>query len=232
MVRRTTMNRPCERLCSCFKWLKRWVGVQPWTTGEHNPFRRTDAICDYDELNLGKRAQPNGLYSPNDIEEAARRFKANCGPAAFAALTRKPICSIMPFFPQFPEKTWTTKSVMLTAIQDANLTAKDCGETLPNIGVALLQILGPWSKIRLHPGAALSRTHWVAVQGENFYDINWDGWLPQAVWERLVWPSLRRHYCGAYGWKVRAGLEVEAHRNLGRTETLFGLQTREDLQPA
>lgn len=159
-------------------------------------------------LNLGKRAQSQGLYSPADVNEAAAQYSANCGPASFAAITRRPVSEVMEFFEQFPEKPWTSRSQMRNALTSANLDWHECGAELPNIGLALVQLIGPWSKPGIHPGASLSRTHWIAVVHGAFYDINWEGWLPQDVWERLIFVALRNQYSGCSGWDVRVGFEV------------------------
>jgi len=47
-----------------------------------------------DLLNLGRFEADLGLFSPADVDLAQGLFKANCGPAAFAAVCRKPVCQI------------------------------------------------------------------------------------------------------------------------------------------
>lgn len=186
-------------------------------------------------LNLGKRAQPTGLYSPADVNEAAARYRANCGPAAFAAITRCPVSDVMMFFGQFPEKPWTTKAQMRAALNSANLEWRDCGASLPGAGLALVQLLGPWCRPGIHPGAALSRTHWIAVTNGAFYDINWEGWLPQDIWEQLVFVGLRDRYRGCSGWAVHAGCEVQAPTHSQESFVQFPDAVRRkvaDLQPA
>jgi hypothetical protein len=202
------MSRHIQETVKPSTWLR---GLKRLSRGLWNPHPSADShplSAEIRSLNLGKRAQPTGLYSPADVNETAARYGANCGPASFAALTRRPISCVMSFFKQFPDRPWTNKTQMRTALNSANLEWRDCGPELPSEGLALLQLLGPWCRPGIHPGAALSRTHWVAVVGGALYDINWEGWLPQGMWEQLVFVRLRERYRGCSGWGVHAAFEV------------------------
>ena len=162
-------------------------------------------------LGLGKRAQTHGLYNPPDVDEAHKQFGANCGPASFAALARKPVIDVMPFFPHFPERRWTTLGDMRCALRTAGISFQGTGKTAPRHGFALIQLERSEGTRPVHPMAALSLTHWVAVSDDCFFDINWDGWLPKPVWTRLVFPELRRVHRGVENWSVRSGIEVSGH---------------------
>lgn len=203
-------SRPVEARSKWFRGLRR-LAASSW-----NSVRRiaaSPARMELQVLNLGKRAQPNGLYSPADVIQAAVNYRANCGPASFAALTRRPVSDVMVFFDHFPDKPWTTKNHMRGAMASAKLKWQECERELPKVGLALIQLIGPWCKPGIHPGASLARTHWIAVSEGAFYDVNWEGWLPQDVWEQLVFVSLQQRYTGCYGWDVLVGFEVDAGEN-------------------
>lgn len=179
-------------------------------------------------LNFGKLGAERGLYSPPDIQEAYERFGANCGPASFAAVRRSPVSEVMPFFPGFPEKDWTTVGAMRRALAAANLPFKDIKNELPLLGLALLQL--EINEKPLHPLFSLSHTHWVGVAGGCFFDVNWGGWLPIPVWEQVVFPKFRFGAKPATGWHLRNAITVWAD-HLVRSAFCFA-ETKEDRIPA
>ena len=91
-------------------------------------------------LNFGRFAAELGCYSPPDVIEAHRLFNANCGPASFAAVCRTAVTEVMPLFPQFPSRDWTTVGDMRRALQAALLNYSDTRTALPEYGIALLQL--------------------------------------------------------------------------------------------
>lgn len=155
-------------------------------------------------IGLGQRSR-GGLYAPADVEEANDRFKANCGPAAFAASTQRTICSVMNLFPKYPGRPWTTIGDMRAAVATDGIQSAET-DVLPKHGLALIQMNKgeQW----LHPMAALKLSHWVAVCDGHFYDINWNGWLPQGVWEQVVFQALRKRHVGVVGWTIRNAIEL------------------------
>jgi len=226
------ISQPVEARSKWFGGLRR-LAAGLWNSRRQLAMAQSSA--ELRALNLGKRAQPHGLYSPADVNEAAANYRANCGPASFAAITRRSVTDVMTFFDQFPVKPWTTKTQMRVAMASANVKWRECGRELPSIGLALIQLIGPWCKPSIHPGASLARTHWVAVEDGAFYDINWEGWIPQDVWEQLVFVSLRDRYTGCSGWDVLVGFEVVAGMNSKEPFAKpfrVGRRKAEDLQPA
>ena len=120
--------------------------------------------------------------APADIVTSARVFSATCGPFALAAVLGTFACEVMRFFPYFPKRTYTTAADMEYALQCCGARFfRDTG-LLPEIGVSLLQLTGPWTD---HPGAARhaqTMTHWVATRGEFLYDVNVGDWLERDEW--------------------------------------------------
>jgi hypothetical protein len=169
-------------------------------------------------LNIGKFDADDGCYSPSDISEAQRLFNANCGPAAFGAVCRLQVREAMPFFPQFPSRGWTTVGDMRNALQAAGTHFVDARHSLPEYGLALLQLRV--NDRPLHPLYSLAHTHWVGVCNGSFYDVNWGGWLPISLWQRIVLSQVtfgRRQICG---WAVRNSLVIRDEKLL---QAAFGL---------
>jgi len=169
------------------------------------PVSWTSAIP-LDVLNFGKFGALLGCYSPSDVFEAQKQFNANCGPAAFSAICRSSIVPAMRFFPHFPERDWTTIGDMKKALRASDAEFVDSGNTLPEFGLALLQLRV--NDRPLHPVFSLAQTHWVGVFHGCFYDVNWRGWLPIPLWEELVVSQLRFGTKPVIGWSVRNGLTI------------------------
>jgi hypothetical protein len=156
-------------------------------------------------LNLGIRGAATGLYSPPDLYDAHKQFGANCGPASFAAVARKPIRNVIHHFAHFPERDWTTIGDMKRALERAQFSFTETSER-PGVGLALIQL--KTAKVWVHPMAALSMTHWVAVYGDCFYDINWNGWLPIDYWEEIVFRTICRRRPKVNGWVITRALRL------------------------
>lgn len=154
-------------------------------------------------LNLGKRSNDYGLFCPPDLSQSHERFGANCGPASFAAAGRVSIATVMELFPHFPKRAWTTIGDMRAACLESSIGYREINGSAPKYGVALIQLVTK----NTHPIAALKRTHWVAICGDCIYDVNWDGWLPIAIWEELVFRTLQRHDPNVVSWRIKTGLE-------------------------
>jgi hypothetical protein len=158
-------------------------------------------------ISLGRRDDRDCLYSPADVDEASRQFNLTCGPAAFAALVSAPLLSVLPLFPQSPDRPWTTPTDMRAAAKRNGTKLRAIGPDKPTFGLALIEFLPLKPRPYTHPCARLKRTHWVTVWRDAIYDINWQGWLPKRIWERIVYPHLISQFGGAAGWQVLEGFE-------------------------
>lgn len=173
-----------------------------------------------DLLNIGSFEAEIGCYSPSDLEDAERLYRANCGPASFSAVCRSPVVRAMRFFPHFPDRDWTTIGDMRRALTDANVDFLDTDDSLPQYGLVLMQLRV--NDRPLHPYYSLHQTHWVGVCGDCFYDGNWGGWLPIWAWKDLVFSRLRFGARPARHWTVRNSIQLLEPRFVqtafGRTE--------------
>jgi hypothetical protein len=148
------------------------------------------------------------LFAPPDVETAALKFEANCGPAAFAALYHETVCGIMRRFPQYPEKPWTNRTQMKTALNEAGASWEQIGNRLPSHGLCLIEFCGPWTTLGYRL-ARLRYTHWIAVSHGYLYDINWNGWLPVKNWEEVVAEELIQSHPLCNGWAVMTSFEIK-----------------------
>ncbi len=110
--------------------------------------------------------------------------------------------SVMPFFPHYPARTWTTVGDMRSALDRARVDYHGTDDCFPEYGVALLQ----FEMGRMHPIAALKMTHWVAVCGGFIYDTNWDGWLPLSIWEQVIFREFQHRNPRIVSWRIRCGM--------------------------
>jgi len=115
------------------------------------------------------------LYTPTDVNEAAARFNASCGPAALAAVQQKTVCDIMRAFPGW--RGYCNPSTMKHAI--GLVAGRDSfdekpGTFWPLLGLGFVQFCGPWEQVSV--AASYRRTHWVGlafVDGQFYvYDVN------------------------------------------------------------
>ena len=146
-------------------------------------------------------------FVPWDIEVARVNFGANCGPAAFAAITQREVCRAMRFFPHFPERCWTNLTQMLRAFATAGYTTNVHRCAPPPQGVALVQFLGPWTEKDFFSRWSLLHTHWVSVAGNWVFDHNACCWQTLSEWSELTARELVATIPRATGWRIKYGVE-------------------------
>ena len=179
---------------------------------------RSTSSLSIDLLNIGNFDAPLGCYSPSDLDGAEQMYRANCGPTSFSAVCRSSVVEAMRYFPHFPERDYTTIGDMRRALADAEIEFLDTDNSLPQYGLALLQLRV--NDRPLHPYYSLHQTHWVGVCGDCFYDGNWGGWLPIWIWKDLVLSQLRFGARRARLWSVRNSIQILEQRFV---QAAFGL---------
>lgn len=171
-------------------------------------------------------------YIPWDILLAQECFSANCGPISFATAVREEITDVIRHFPNFPARSHTTFRDMCRACRDYGCTFEVVPRTLPTSGVALVQWLGPWIEKDFRGRKSLQHTHWIAVAGDWCFDLNHTDWTRVSFWENSIAVELMNDHCGAFGWQVKYGIEIQAKDNScssGMRRSIFGgLGGRED----
>lgn len=154
----------------------------------------------------------NNFFVPERIAEANAEWRCNCGPAAFAAITRTEIEWTRKFFPDFPEQAWTNFADMENALLRRKKSITLIGPRWPKHGVTHV-----WWAIP-KKGYRMQSSHWVAcitVKGVHYiYDMNdrlehwWGGWQTLANWEATILPLLLADY-GGLGYRLTRSYEVE-----------------------
>jgi hypothetical protein len=134
-----------------------------------------------DEFALSSTCYP----VPDDLALSAHLYRANCGPASFAAVTGLLITDIIRFFPQFPTDPHTNIPQMKSALSRCGISAVDMTEEWPEDGLSLIQITGPWTD-RTWSHSACSHRHWVGVRNGYIYEVNEHAWMEFAGWSRSM----------------------------------------------
>lgn len=161
---------------------------------------------------MSDKAAP--LFVPWDIEVAHINFGANCGPAAFAAVTQREVCRVMQYFPHFPERCWTNLTQMVRAFGDAGYTTRVEKCAAPSRGVALVQWLGPWTEKQFFSRWSLFHTHWVGIHDDWIFDHNDCRWQTLTEWSVGTGARLIAEVPRATGWRIKYGVEVTKEMQL------------------
>ena len=161
-----------------------------------------------------------GYYLPPDTTEAYDAWGANCGPAALAALTRRPVMGLREHCQ--PWKGYLSFAGMLKALRSVgvgHLVVRRDFKTINETGtverypgrLSLIQWGGPWLRAGVHPGAALCRTHWVAVQHNPraVYDVNSGDWQDFDEWVHVARAIMRETPRSDGTWQIRGSILVE-----------------------
>lgn len=147
------------------------------------------------------------MRAPSDVEVANRVFGANCGPAALAAVLSLQVCDIMQYFTHFETRRFTTIRDMSQALS-ACCIEFTLGTDVPDFGLLLLQVDGPWTIYRGAQRWSRKHSHWIAVCSQHVYDINVGDWMPLLDWQQFIMPELVDATRYATGWSVAHSVRV------------------------
>lgn len=150
-------------------------------------------------------------YVPQDLSIAEVVFGANCGPASLAACLSQEVSDIMRYLPHFEDENrrYTNLTAMKAALKAAAVKFEVTKCTLPSKGLALIQWTGPWTEKQFFSRWSLLYTHWIAVDGQMFYDLHSKCWLHHEEWTAKVVPFYLADLPQAAGWAIKYGIEVE-----------------------
>ena len=107
-------------------------------------------------------------WTPTDSDQAHTEWRANCGPAALAAITGRTVNSLRRAFPDYPAKAWCNPSLMCSALDFIGVrhtTPKLGPKEFVGFGLCFIQWEGPWLQPGVPAGAAYRNTHWIATAG-------------------------------------------------------------------
>ena len=153
------------------------------------------------------------LHCPTDQDEAWKQWQANCGPCAVAALLSRNLCDVRHAFPGHETRGYAAPKHMQAALTTLGVHHQYSGDTYsgkwPDRGFVRVQWCGAWLNPGVHPGAAWSRTHWIAVKGPAVYDCNPAFWVSREDWAAKVAPEIMQHVKGCNGqWKTAGIITV------------------------
>jgi hypothetical protein len=149
------------------------------------------------------------LYTPSDAQRAYDTWGANCGPAALAALLRRPVMTVLRFLDGFEGRRFMNPTQMQQALHTAQQPFRVRRRLDPGVtyGLWFVQWEGPWTAPKVPARAAYPYTHWVGVaqtedRGQMLYDVNaapWGSWVPKRGWDRVVVPAITHEIPQATG---------------------------------
>lgn len=165
------------------------------------------------QLGLLGAAHP-ALVAPPDLDPAARW--QSCGQAAVAAITGRTLAAIRPHLPH--EAGYMAPADMRATLDSLGFHVTERAYAWPARGLALIMFEGPWSDPALPAGAAMTRSHWIAVDradgrgGGLVYDVNAPRPMFLEFWRRGFVTDLASslHDRATGGWSLRLGLEIVA----------------------
>jgi len=148
---------------------------------------------------------------PPDIAQSVQELGATCGPVSLAGVFGTSVVEVMRFFPGFPAQNWVTSGDMRYALDCAGAEWQKCA-TLPAIGVALIQLEGPWTAPGVPVRAQLAHTHWIAARNGYMLDLNIGDWLDVDEWLRRGAASWMRAVRQCSGFSIRGAFAITPRR--------------------
>lgn len=156
-------------------------------------------------------------FTAADAERAYAEWGCNCGPAALAAILRRPLEDARRWLVGFDAKRYTNPSMMLDALDASGARWRRVGGPWPLYGLVRVQWEGPWTQPGVPMRARYRYTHWIGaatVKGEvGVFDVNCmangSGWTKREHWEEDIVPAITALYKRASGaWHPTHVLEV------------------------
>jgi len=143
---------------------------------------------------------------PEDIEEAAESWGANCGPCSLAAILEKSLADVRPFLNGF--RGYMTPTHMREALMIAGVPHRIVWRRRPNrSGLVFVQ----WGGHEHKPvRAQYTFTHWIAVDWpDTVFDVNLDRLATWDYWKRTVPEMFKQEKRGDGTYFIRAGIILE-----------------------
>lgn len=160
------------------------------------------------------------LFAPPDVDEQHRIWRANCGPASVAAVLHKPIADVRRLieaaqggrFAGYMHAGHLVDVLRMSHLGPVQRKIDQRGvrDWPVGLGLAVLQIDGPWCDPHVPYKARFAYTHIVASSGggDVIYDVNAGAWLARGVWDSEVMVELVRDTKRATGWHTSSVIEV------------------------
>lgn len=148
---------------------------------------------------------------PPDIVQSIQELGATCGPVSVAGVFGTSVVEVMRFFPGFPDQDWVTWADMRYALDCAGAVCEK-RSVLPHVGVALIQLEGPWTNPSAPERAQLCYTHWIACRNGYVLDLNIGDWLEKDEWFLRGAASWMQSVPKCTGFSLRGALAITPRR--------------------
>lgn len=132
------------------------------------------------------------VFNVDEAQAAADAWNFNCGPGALCAVLNVGPETIRPHLCGFEKKGYTNPLLMFEILKGLGLKWENL-KTLPDFGLVRVQWDGPWCDPGRPLKARYRHTHWIAVCGQEIFDINATcagGWLSYHEWDTQLIPWL------------------------------------------
>lgn len=168
-------------------------------------------------------AEQRVRFDVHEANAAADAWGFNCGPGALCAVLRLTPAELRPTLGDFESKGYTNPTLMAEVLRAHGVRhtpvyrRDEPGRCSLNFGLMRVQWAGPWTRPGVPMAARYRQTHWVAVAGDEVFDINAmcvGGWIGRLEWESKLVPWLIREACpkGCGEWWPTHGWELPRPR--------------------
>lgn len=145
--------------------------------------------------------RPALRFGKAEAEAAAEAWGFNCGPGALCAVLGKTPDELRPHLGGFEVKGYTNPSLMFEVLRGLQVRHRQVfrsdapkQEQLQlHLGLMRVQWDGPWTRPGVPMAARYRKTHWVAVCGDQVFDVNAlsaGGWISWDLWSTRLVPWL------------------------------------------
>lgn len=156
---------------------------------------------------------------------AAEAWRFNCGPGALCAVLGLTPDELRPKMGDFEAKGYTNPTLMADVLRAHGVRHRQTyrsdlpGRCRVAFGLMRVQWAGPWTQPGVPMAARYRNTHWVALAGDEVFDINAicvGGWIALQEWETKLVPWLIREACprGTGEWWPTHGWELPTPPNV------------------
>lgn len=158
-------------------------------------------------------------FNVDEANAAGEEWGFNCGPGALCAVLGLTPAEIRPSLGDFESKGYTNPTLMARVLHAYGLVHRQTyrsdhpGRCRIERGLMRVQWAGPWTKPGVPMAARYRHTHWVAVSGDQVFDLNAicvGGWIPFDEWQYRLVPWLICEACpkGTGEWWPTHGWEI------------------------
>ena len=165
----------------------------------------TEQLPPADAGRLDRRVvQRRAVFGVHEANAAAEAWGFNCGPGALCAVLGLTPDELRPKMGTFERKGYTNPTLMAEVLAAHGVRYRQTyrsdlpGRCRLEFGLMRVQWAGPWTQPGVPMAARYRQTHWVAMAGDEVFDINAicvGGWIGLQEWQTKLVPWLIREAC-------------------------------------